>query len=427
MAVTQKLSELYSKYAPSLKKFFEGKLYPFFVALFVLLGHISALELFFGTALLLAVALSLFVCDTVKPFLPALLTIYYIVNVKHTPGVPTNSDYYTKPFVLIPFLFCAAILVAAIVYFTVKNIAPMFKIKDAPLFLPLMILSAAFLLNGAFSSGWKFASLIFGLAEILIFVLLFYFLYYGLKKENTAELLDYICYVALLASAVLVAQMGFLFITNDKLISAGGSIVKEEVYLGWATCNPMGFSLGVIIPLLMRGAMVSKYRFVYLGAAAATWGALVLTMSRNALIFGTLALGVSFIIGAFFGPKERRMMFRVILALGAVIAILGAVVLWDKISSLLADVLARGFDNNGRFEIWKSSWDNFIKSPIFGRGFFDWGEIDAYESAPFIPLMSHNTVLQFLSSMVYSVLWLTATTVSKPHLRLSRTSPLTRL
>lgn len=394
-----KFTKLFNTYRPVLQKFFEGKLYPLFIALFVFLGHVTALELLFGTVLLLSVALALVVCDTVKPFLPALLMVLYIVSVNHTPGVPSNSDYFTRLYVLIPLACCFIAVIAAAVYFTVKNIAPQFNVKEAPIFISLTVLSAAFLLNGAFSSGWKFASLIFGLAEIVMFFLLFYFLYYGLKKEDTKELLDYICYIALLASAVLVAEMVFLFITNDKLISESGSIIKEEVYLGWATCNPMGFSLGVIIPLLMRGAMVSKYRLVYLGATLATWVSMVLTMSRNALIFGTLALGVSFIIGAFFGPKESRTLFRVILALGAVAAVLGAIVLWDKISGLLADVLSRGFDNNGRFEIWKSSWENFKKSPIFGRGFFDWGEMEAYESAPFIPTMSHNTLFQLLSSM----------------------------
>ena len=58
--------ELYKKYKPTLEKFFCGKTYPFIVALAVLIGHVSALELYLGVAVLLAAALSLVVCDTIK-------------------------------------------------------------------------------------------------------------------------------------------------------------------------------------------------------------------------------------------------------------------------------------------------------------------------------------------------------------------------
>ncbi len=389
----------YNKYRPTLKLFFEGKLYPFIVALFVLLGHITALELYFGIAVLLAAALALVVCDTIKPFLPTLLTFVYLVNLKHTPGVPNWSDYYTRLYVLIPVIFCFVILVAAAACFTVRNIVPSFKLKTAPLFYPLLILSIAFLLNGAFSSGWRFSSLVFGFAEAAVFFLLFYLLYYGIEKEDPAKLFDYVTYLSLLIAMVLVGEMVFLFLTSDRLISDAGAIVKEEVMFGWAACNPMGFSLAVIIPLLMRGAMTSKYRFVYLDAAVVTWVSVVLTMSRNALIFGTLGLCISFVIGAFFGPRKARTLFKVLLAAGAAAALLGAFVLWDKISTVLADFLSRGFSDNGRFTLWKNSFDNFIKSPIFGRGFFDWGAMDVYESATFVPTMSHNTFFQLISSM----------------------------
>ena len=391
--------ELYKKYKPTLEKFFCGKTYPFIVALAVLIGHVSALELYLGVAVLLAAALSLVVCNTIKPLLPILLTFVYFVNLKHTPGMPNWSDYYTRLYVLVPVAICFVILAAAAIYFTVKIIVPQFDCKRAPLFFPLVFLCSAFLLNGAFSSGWRVQSLIFGFAEAAVFFLLFYLLYYGIKNEDPTELFDYVCYLALLVSMVLVGEVVFLFITNDNLISDAGAVVKEQVQFGWGACNPMGFSLAIIIPLLMRGAMRLKYRYVYLFAAAATWGSMVLTMSRNALIFGTLGLGISFIIGAFFGEKSARPLFRIVLIAGALCALVGAVLLWDKISGLLADFLSRGLSDNGRFTLWKNSFDNFLASPIFGRGFFDWGDMDVYESAAFLPTMSHNTLFQLISSM----------------------------
>lgn len=396
-----KFSELLAKHRPALCAFFEGRLYPFLVALAVLIGHVSALELFFGAAILLAASAALVLCDTAKPFIPTLLTFVYIVPLKHTPGTPNGvdggSDYYSELFVLIPIGICFVLLVAALIYFTVKNISPKFNARSAPMLLPTLILSAAFLLGGAFSSGWKIASLLFSLGEVAVFFLLFYLFYYGLAKEDSSELLDYVTYMALLVAMVLVGEVAFLFATNDAVISDTGSIVKVQVLFGWGAWNPMGFSLAVIIPLLVRGAAVCKYRYVYLAASVIVWGCAVLTMSRNALIFATLGLGISIVAAAIFAPKDKRRLFLWVIVLGAAAAVLGGIVLFDKITALLADFLNRGFDNNGRFELWKNAWENFKKSPVFGRGFFDWGEMSSFDTASFIPVMAHNTLFQLLS------------------------------
>lgn len=394
-----RLGQLIAEHRPTLSRFFEGRLYPALVALAVLIGHITALELFFAAAILIAASIALTVCDSAKPFIPTLLTFVYIVTLKHTPGMPNWSDYYTRLYVLIPIGICFVLLAAALVYFTVRVVVPRFKAKSAPMLLPVSILSAAFLLNGAFSSGWKIGSLLFGIGEVLVFFFLFYLFYYGLWRESTSELLDYITYIALLIAMVLVGEVAFLFATSDALISDTGAIVKEQVLFGWGAWNPMGFSLAVIIPLLVRGAAVCKYRFVYLAAAIVTWGSAVLTMSRNALIFATLGLGLSILAAAIFAPREKRRLFVWVIIVGVAGAALGGVLFFDKISNLLADFINRGFSDNGRYELWVNSFENFKKSPIFGRGFFDWGEMDVFESATFVPTMSHNTLFQLLSSM----------------------------
>lgn len=399
MNTENRLAALLRKHRPAICAFFEGRLYPFLVALSVLIGHVTALELFFGAVILLAASAALVLCDTAKPFIPTLLTFVYIVTLKHTPGMPNWSNYYTELYVLIPIGICFVLLAVSLVYFTVKNVAPKFNAKSAPMLLPLSILCAAFLLNGAFSSGWKLASLLFGLGEVAVFFLLFYLFYYGLSKEDNAELLDYITYVALLIAMVLVGEVAFLFATSDALISDTGAIVKEQVLFGWGAWNPMGFSLAVIIPLLIRGAAVCKYRYVYLAAAVVVWGCAVLTMSRNALIFATLGLGVSTVAAAIFAPRAKRRLFIIVIILGASAAALGGILFYDKISALLADFLNRGFDDNGRYELWMNSWENFKQAPVFGKGFFDWGEMDVFESATFVPTMSHNTLFQLLSCM----------------------------
>ena len=379
-----------------LRLFFEGKLYPLIVAVLTVIGHISGLEFYFNIPNMLMVSLALCICPTFKVALPFMLTVVYQVNLRHSPGIPTWSDYYyaTHRIVIIAVLIAA--LVAALVYFTAKNILPKINAKKIPLLLPLTLLSLAFLLNGAFSDRWSIGNLVFGICEVLIYLLLFYILYYGLKDENTDELLDRISYLSLLVGLVLISQMIFMFLTYEGIFE-GGTIVKERVNLGWGIWNPIGLSLCAAIPMQMRGAMKSEKFYIYLSSAVCSWIFAILTVSRNALIFSTLTMAACIIIACF--KSEHKRFYRVFFAAGALAAVIGAIVFYDKIFSLLGDLIGRGLSDNGRFMLWQQGIDNFTAYPLFGRGFFGYGETDVFVAAEFIPTMAHNTAVQLLSSM----------------------------
>ena len=142
-----------------LRLFFEGNLYPFLVALITVVGHISGLEFYFNIPNMLMVSLALCICPTFKVALPFMLTVVYQVNLRHSPGIPTWSDYYYATHRIVIIAVLLAVLVAALVYFTVKNILPKINVRKIPLLLPLVLLSLAFLLNGAFSDRWNIGNL----------------------------------------------------------------------------------------------------------------------------------------------------------------------------------------------------------------------------------------------------------------------------
>ena len=394
---SQKRLSKSNKYLPVIRNFYEGRLYPFLVASMVLIGHITALELYFAIVILLSAAHAFFICDTVKPFLPTALTFVYIVNIEHTPGMPTWSDYYKQPYVVITAVILFSLLFISAIYFTVKHIVPVFSARKAPLFVPLILLSAAFILNGAFAPNWSFASLLYGAAQAAVFFFIFYLFYYGLKKENTNELLDHISYLALLSAMVLVGEIINMFLTNDSLLNAWGTLVKENFNLGWGISNPIGFCLILLIPILIRGTVKCRFKYVYLFAAIAVSFATFSTLSRNAMLFGALFLAISFILALIKDkPKWPYVTIAVLgaLAIGVIVSAFRERLYW-----LLVALLRHGFSDSGRFALWESCWTNFTDSPIFGKGFFDWGDAEGYIVANFLPNMAHNTVFQLLSSM----------------------------
>ena len=392
-----KLALRFNKYKPFIASFLSGKLYPFIVAALVLIGYISGIEFYLNIPIILATCLSLFVCDSVKPFLPALLMVVYQINLKHSPGIPMWSDYYLTGARPVLFVILVIIVLISVIYYSVKNVFPKLSFRHSPLLLPILILSAAFALNGAFSSAWSIGSLVYGAAEILVFFFLFYFLYYGLEKENSGELIDHVCYLTMLVAMVLVGQMAFVYLTYDNIFAPDGSIIKESIMLGWGVNNSVGFALTVLIPMLMRGAMKDKYPYLYLATAVMTWVAALLTLSRNSWIFATLALGAGIIIACFF--SERKNFYRILTVCALAVGLIGILAFWAQISSLFSSLLSTGFGDNGRFELWAKGIDNFLSSPLFGTGFFGYGDTDVYVTIEFLPTMAHNTAVQLLSGM----------------------------
>ena len=296
-----------------LQKFFEGKFYPFLVAAIVLTGHITGYEAYLCCSLLILASISLLVCDSIKPFLPFLLTFVYQINKKHTPGHPTWSDYYLQYEVLIPVLICFLFFVVCIVKYFKNHVYPKLSIKKSPLMISIILLSLAFILNGAFSSKWNFASLLYGSAQVLVYFFLFYLIFYGLEKENKDELINHITYLTVLVALVLIGEMIFLFSTYENLITRWGTLDDSKIVLGWGVSTPIGFSLAVLIPMLMRGTIKSKRFFIYFLLSTLCLIFASLTLSRNAMLFSALAYAVSLIVVLVTSKKKGIILFLSVL------------------------------------------------------------------------------------------------------------------
>ena len=379
---------------PWIEKLYESKIYPPAIALLVALGHITATEFYCNILLLLSVSFGLLVCKRTLFMITPTVAFIYQIPLSHSPGFPTFSEYYFEGARLYILLALAALTLFCLQRRFVENMRGRLD-KKTPLSLPLIILSATLLLNGAFSAEWSVYSTVMGLVQVVSFFPVFYLFYFGLEGISAEELINYFCYATLCISFVLAAEMANMFITYEGIIS-DGAIVKDKVNLGWGIWNPVGFSLTVLLPMLLFGAMRMSCPALYLSAAFLTYGGALLTMSRNALIFATLAFAVCLAIGSLFGKRKKLFRITTIVCIFAVITLL--IVFGDKIAELFSRLFEQGISDNGRFDLWKIGIDNFLSSPIFGTGFFGYGETDVFEAASFIPTMAHNTVVQLLSA-----------------------------
>ena len=381
----------------SLSAFYMGRVYPFIIALFTAVGSILNIEFYFAI-LHIALAVGAFlVSRSIRPLFISFITFVMQISLKHAPAYPTNSKYYYTGWRLPVFIVMVALVILAIIFFIVKNeIYKKISFKTTPLLLPLIILSAAFLLNGLFSPKWVLANLLWAVLNILVFAVIFILFYHGLSDEDdAASLAEYFSYISALTALIIISEVSALYLSDKVIID--GTVIKENVALGWGIWNLIGVSLAVLIPMLFYGVHNSRYPWFYFAVATMTYLFAILSMSRNALLASSIVYPACVIISCFKGKNKKA--FRIVTLLGILAVIAFAIVFREKIYTVLLDYFERGFSDNKRFELWGAAYDNFLKAPMFGNGFMGFDVSDELLFSFGIQgKQAHNTVLQLLSA-----------------------------
>ena len=377
---------------PPFLNFLDGPIYPIIVGLLAVVGHTFTIEFYCNFFVMIPAIVYLLFSKRIRGFLPALLMIMYQITPEHSPIEPGYSDYYFTGHVFVILVILVSLLAASFIFFFIRNIAPKFSLKS-PLLFPLILLSLAFLLGGAFSGRWVFKNLFYSVMQIFGYFMLFFSFYYGIENEDPKEFIKYITNLAVVISFVICAELMALFITDGVFTELDEfTKTKVKIHLGWGMWNPIGFSLTVLIPLIFRGALFGeKYRPFYLAAAIITWVFALLSLSRNAQLFSTIGVAACVIIGSFRG--RMKITSRILLGLGSLGAVALCILMWDKIPGMLSEF----FYDNGRFQLWGTALENFASSPIFGKGFYGFGQ--GNNIAAFLPWLAHNTPLEFMSAM----------------------------
>ena len=386
------------RHIDKMRSFFMGKWYPLWVAFSVLVGRFTGKEAYFAMIDFTLVAISLLVCNSIRPMLPNLITFLYRVPLIHGPGTPYFSNYYaTEPVVKVVAVF-AVLFVAALVYFYIKNKS--FKgvnFIKMPLFVPLILLSIAFFTAGIFSGNRVKEDFGFAALQVLVFFVVYLILYFGLRNERAEELTDYFVYIAAMCAVVLSVEV-FEFYVRHILSNPTGGYFNVSVRFGWGISNTGGNVLSVLPPLCLLGVMRSKKllnAIMYYGIALLALLATVLTMSRSAILVGCVGFGAAMIVSAVAG--KQKWLCRLAILGAAMVAILGFLVFKDKVMTLVDRVLTNGFDDNGRYRIWKIAFWHFRDNPLFGNGHFSLNV--GVQHSSFTPRLAHNTIMQILSAM----------------------------
>ena len=380
-----------------MNSFYMGKLYPLVICALIFAGHALGIEVFLLPVVVILGSLSFWVCDSIRPLFVPLCTFLFSFSKGNSLFGPVSSDYYVTGWRIVAFVLLIILAFVSLCAFIARHkLFTRIFTRKTPLLFSLIILSVAFMLNGAGSEKWNSGNLVYASFQVVAFLVVFVLSYHGFSDDEDAEeLAEYFSYITMLFTILLALEMLLLYVVPPGVM-IDGEVKKWKIVFGWGVSNNAGSYISVLIPMNFYGAYKSKHPIWYTLSAVAAYVAAILTLSRNALICSTVAFFVCFLLLCFAG--KRKVLFRFML-LGIVIcAVIVSLNYHTIISKALASYASQGFDDTGRFDIWLSSIKQFFEAPLFGNGFHS-GLDTGNQTAGFIPAMAHNTILQLLYSM----------------------------
>lgn len=386
-----------------IRRALSSKIFPYLTAAVMLLCYYTGgdlIALYFLTA---ATILMLLLLDDLTPFVNSLLFLIVVVSYKNSPSpFAGNSDYYFRPAVLGQLIAMLSLTVIACIYRLATTFAKR-KFKPTPVFYTLCALSAAFLLNGLFGSGYRAMDFMYGLAMCFVYLVIFMLLKDNLKPGKDAY--EYIahCFVAL--SILLVSELALTYLTNPNVL-VDGHIDRYYIAFGWGVYNTMGLLLLLSIPSVIYLATLYKRGYLLFIYSLALVCACCLSMSRQAILGAVIVYPICLVM--LFMRSKQRLVNGVILGAAALAAMIVAIIfrefLIDTVKNLLHNIFddVGNLDGGGRMVLYIAALKDFAKSPVFGEGFFSPLLISNFSGnvtgMDFDLHFYHNTVLQMMGA-----------------------------
>lgn len=368
--------------------FFESRYYPIAVALAVFIGHTFSIELFSIILVFGSAYAALLLCDDLRASIAPIFMVTFSFSYKTFQSGWLGS----LSFAIIA--ISAVVILFACFFLHIilrKKHTGLKELIRSKLFWGVIALSTSLLLNGFFNfSEYKPINIVFALLLTICFTLFFCLFQLGLKeRKDTVQYLIYILYVV---SLLMVAQMIVLLLRDAIIVD--GSIVKESLIVGWGAWNNIGGMLSMLLPVHFYYAATKKHSYIFYGTALLSYLAIVFTLSRSSLLFSTLIMVICIVIICI--KSKNVLVNRIITVCLVTIGIVGIILLWSKLSAILASYLNQGFSDNGRFDLYKHGIDNFLSHPIFGGGFASCPEDEFGHGIE--PNRYHNTIIEMMAT-----------------------------
>ncbi len=376
------------------RRFFGSRWYPPLVMLAFFLGHALAAEAYAAIFLATLTLFGFLIAEDLRFLIPILTGCVCILSREHTPYLPAQSNYYFTGWRLPLIIVGASVLLLGLLLFIVRNLRSAAHFSSMKLKWGFLAFFAALLLAGLFQErplGNFLLGLGFGVSFLLIYLL------FGFFHPKTRENAEHFLYTLVCVGLLVSAELLLLYMRHVEF--DGWIPVKGTIVIGWGTWTHIGSLLAMCLPAPFYLAREAKGSYpLWLLAGGTMTVALLLSGSRASFLYGGVILLASFLLLALGGRNRRPS--RILLGVLSVLGVIGVILLFPKLVTLLQSFVNFGGGDNGRFAIWRKAVDAFLAAPVFGRGFLN-TSVTAEDIGAFpviTPYFYHNTPLQMLAS-----------------------------
>ena len=393
-----------SKWCNAINKFLHS---PYYIALVSALAVVANL---FGGELpvwyifaALGIVIVLFAEDTL-PVVPMIGCGYISVSAANNPAGHYGTSLFQDKSALIQLAVIAALIVASLGTRFVFDLAcpkRVERVRRMPrLTSGFALLAVAYILAGVTLANDYGKSVLFGLVQIVCLVIPYLYFYYTVNWGKVSR--TYLAQSFLALGLAITVEVIGMYVMAFLSLSNGGGFSRGQLVTGWGVYNNVGFLLAFCIPFAFNLALRCRHRYIYFILAHVMELALVFTQSRGSILFGTIIYAGCFIYAALYlNSKQRWIDLGILVGFVTIIGVAWAI-FPKQFSEIFATMKHAGWDDSGRFELYKDGLKQFAQSAqsvFLGNGFYAGGH--RYGNLPadaFLPPRYHNTVIQLLAS-----------------------------
>lgn len=378
--------------ADRVRAFYRGRLYPVLVAVLILCGNVSGLDVPFAAAAILLVLPGFFIARDLEFTLPQFMMITLTITGRYYD--PATSDYGYSRFGETRWLVIEVVgivsILAGLAYFIWRNWKIRNRMAEKTLPVSVAILCAAMFCNGAFHTPY-YAMNFWYVGTFFLATAFLGFLFVEFRRLDPGST-DRFLYCVMVTGLLVLAELIAAYFTTVQFVD--GKVVKETVVVGWGVWTNVGGMLAFLMPACFRFAYDRRHGWIYFLLGLAMFAGTLMSQSRGALLVGGVILLICLAMLCTGGPNRRQN--RILTAGVLAVGIVGAIVLVARSSGLIRNFLETGMNDNGRFDLWKAGLEHFRQAPIFGSGFYD-SFVNEWNVVVY-PYLYHNTLVQMLGA-----------------------------
>lgn len=361
-------------------------------------ANIFAIEIPVYYIYTLLIILTVLFCDDMLALLPIACVSYMTFSKNNNPLDESQTSFFItnsgKTHMLIIGILIAIFAITRIIF----DIVTKKERRTLPkLLFGFGLLGFAYIIGGIFSKSYSSRTAFFGLVQIL--TLSFSYLVFFFTVDWKRVKANYFAKLFTLIGFMMVAEMLNLLIITD-FFNFNVPFSRSVLYTGWGHYNNIGSICILILPAPFYFAMKNKNGWPFILIGVLFYVNILLTQSRNAMLFGTIIVVLSSLISILRADEnEKRKLVFTCFGVLMFFAIM-TIVLSYQIELSFGSVIASGTSSAGRGEIYWNGLKQFINAPTFGLGFYEcpgpqWGISDPND---FLPPRYHDTYVQLLAS-----------------------------